>query len=58
MWTPLAAELASDRTLVVPDLRGMGQSSHPAGGCDKKTQADDMRSVLTLLGLDRAAVVG
>ena len=32
MWAPLAAELASDRTLVVPDLRGMGLSSHPAGG--------------------------
>ena len=58
MWAPLAAELASDRTLVIPDLRGLGLSSHPAGGYDKKTQADDMRSVLTQLGLDRAAVVG
>ena len=58
MWTPLAAELASDRTLVIPDLRGMGLSSHPAGGYDKKMQADDMRSVLTQLGLDPAAVVG
>ena len=31
MWAPLAAELAHDHTVVVPDLRGMGLSSHPAG---------------------------
>src|SRR6266446_9506755 len=27
MWAPLAAELARDHTVVVPDLRGMGLSS-------------------------------
>src|SRR5205807_7538935 len=37
---------------------GMGLSSHPAGGYEKKTQAADIRSVLTQLGIDRAAVVG
>jgi pimeloyl-ACP methyl ester carboxylesterase len=31
--------LARDHTVVVPDLRGMGLSSHPAGGSDKRTQA-------------------
>ena len=58
MWAPMAAELARDYRVVVPDLRGMGLSSHPAGGYDKKTQAADIRSVLTQLGIDRAAVVG
>src|ERR1700736_1765900 len=58
MWAPMAAELAQDHRVVVPDLRGMGLSSHPAGGYDKKTQAADIRSVLTQLGIDRAAVVG
>ena len=58
MWAPMAAELARDHRVVVPDLRGMGLSSHPAGGYDKKTQAADIRSVLTQLGIDRAAVVG
>jgi pimeloyl-ACP methyl ester carboxylesterase len=58
MWALLAAELAHDHRVVVPDLRGMGLSSHPAGGYDKKTQAADIRSVLTQLGIDRAAVVG
>ena len=58
MWAPLAADLARDHTVVVPDLRGMGLSSRPPGGYDKRTQAADIRSVLTTLGLDRAAVVG
>ena len=58
MWGPLAAELAKTHTVVVPDLRGLGGSSHPAGGYDKKTQAGDIRAVLTTLGYDHAAVVG
>ena len=58
MWAPLATELARDHTVVVPDLRGMGLSSHPAGGYDKRTQAADIRAVLTQLKIDRAAVVG
>jgi len=58
MWAPLAAELARDHTVVVPDLRGMGLSSHPAGGYDKRTQAADVRAVLTQLSIDRAAIVG
>ncbi len=58
MWGPLAAELAKNHTVIVPDLRGMGHSSHPAGGYDKKTQADDVRAVVTTLGFDQAAVVG
>src|SRR5580704_17948808 len=37
MWSPMAAKLAKDHTVVVPDLRGMGLSSHPAGGYDKWT---------------------
>lgn len=57
MWGRLAAELAKDHHVIVPDLRGMGKSSHPAGGYDKKTQADDIRSVVKALGDDRTAVV-
>ncbi|RDI98795.1 alpha/beta hydrolase [Dyella solisilvae] len=58
MWAPLATDLARDHTVVVPDLRGMGLSSHPEGGYDKRTQAADIRSVLTQLGIDHAVVVG
>jgi pimeloyl-ACP methyl ester carboxylesterase len=54
----MAAELAKDHTVVVPDLRGMGLSSHPPGGYDKWTQAGDIRAVLDKLGIDRADIVG
>jgi pimeloyl-ACP methyl ester carboxylesterase len=33
--------------VIVPDLRGMGLSSKPAGGFDKKNQAGDVAGVLT-----------
>jgi hypothetical protein len=49
MWAPLAAALAPDPTVVVPDRRGMGLSSHPADGDDKRTQAADVRAVRTPL---------
>ncbi len=57
MWVPVATDLAKNHTVIVPDLRGMGRSSHPAGGYDKRTEAGDIRSVVTALGYDRAAVV-
>src|SRR6266581_1317436 len=56
-WGPLATVLAKSYTVVVPDLRGMGRSSRPAGGYDKKTQAADIRAVVTTLGHDRTSVV-
>src|SRR5215470_9361625 len=57
MWTPMAVDLASDHTVVVPDLRGMGLSAKPSGGFDKKTQAVDMAGVLDQLAIDRADLV-
>lgn len=56
-WAPLAADLTKDHTVVVPDLRGIGRSSKPEGGYDKKTQAKDIRAVVTALGFDKTAVV-
>ena len=58
MWVPLAAELAKDHRVVVPDLRGMGLSSQSATGYDKRTQAADIRAVLTELKIDTADIVG
>src|SRR5436853_865123 len=56
-WAPLAADLMKDHTVVVPDLRGIGRSSKPAGGYDKKTEAKDIRAVVTALGFDKTFVV-
>jgi pimeloyl-ACP methyl ester carboxylesterase len=58
MWAPLAADLARDHTVVVPDLRGMGLSSIPQSGYDKKTQAADIRGVLNTLKIEHSVVVG
>ena len=49
MWAPLAARLVKEHTVVVPDLRGMGLSSHPETGYDKKTEAGDVAGVLSAL---------
>jgi pimeloyl-ACP methyl ester carboxylesterase len=57
MWAPLAAELVRDYTVVVPDLRGMGLSSRPAGGYDKKTQGHDVAGLLDALGIEQADLV-
>jgi pimeloyl-ACP methyl ester carboxylesterase len=57
MWVPLAAALAPRRTVVVPDLRGMGLSSRPEAGYDKKTQGRDVARVLDALKIQRADVV-
>ena len=56
-WAPLAADLVKDHTVIVPDLRGIGRSSKSDGGYDKKTQAKDMRAVVTGLGYDKTFVV-
>jgi len=57
MWAPLAADLAKDHTVVVPDLRGMGLSEHPEAGYTKKNQALDIAGVMDALGVKSAALV-
>jgi pimeloyl-ACP methyl ester carboxylesterase len=58
MWGPLASDLAKTHRVIIPDLRGMGHSSHATGGYDKKSQATDIRAVVIAVGQDHAAVVG
>jgi pimeloyl-ACP methyl ester carboxylesterase len=57
MWAPLAAQLARDHIVIVPDLRGLGLSSRPAGGYDKKNQAEDVAGVLDSLKIDKVDLV-
>jgi pimeloyl-ACP methyl ester carboxylesterase len=57
MWAPVAAALFKDHTVIVPDLRGMGLSSHPEGGYEKKMQATDIARVLDKLKIDKADLV-
>jgi pimeloyl-ACP methyl ester carboxylesterase len=58
MWDPVMPLLASRHTVLVPDLRGAGESSKPDEGYDKVTMARDMHSLAASLGFDKAVVVG
>jgi pimeloyl-ACP methyl ester carboxylesterase len=57
MWAPLAQALVGGHTVVVPDLRGMGLSSHPEGGYEKKAQAGDVARVLDALKIAKADLI-
>jgi pimeloyl-ACP methyl ester carboxylesterase len=57
MWAPLASRLVKDHTVVVPDLRGMGLSSHPEAGYDKKNEGKDIAGVLSALKVDGPVVL-
>jgi pimeloyl-ACP methyl ester carboxylesterase len=57
MWIPLAEVLVKDRTVIVPDLRGMGLSSHQDGGYEKTAQARDLATILDELGVREVALV-
>jgi pimeloyl-ACP methyl ester carboxylesterase len=57
MWVPLAVDLARDHTVIVPDLRGLGRSSKPRSGFDKKTQAGDVAGVLAALRIEQIDLV-
>lgn len=57
MWAPVAAALARNHTVIVPDLRGMGLSSHPETGYDKKTQGEDIARVMDALKIQKADLV-
>jgi pimeloyl-ACP methyl ester carboxylesterase len=57
MWVPLAEILVKDHTVIVPDLRGMGLSSHQDGGYEKTAQARDLAGILDKLGVQNFALV-
>jgi haloacetate dehalogenase len=63
MWRKVAPALAENFTVVVPDLRGYGDSSKPPAGDDfinysKRALAQDQVETMAALGLERFAVAG
>src|SRR5437773_6502521 len=58
MWIPIMPLLAKNRTVIVPDLRGAGDSSKPESGYDKKNMAVDIHDLATSLGFNRVSIVG
>jgi pimeloyl-ACP methyl ester carboxylesterase len=57
MWAPLAAGMAKDHTVIAPDLRGFGGSTHTDRGLEKAAEAEDMERVLHALGVARFDLV-
>jgi pimeloyl-ACP methyl ester carboxylesterase len=57
MWAPLAANLARDHQVIVPDLRGLGLSGKPASGYDKKNQGHDVAAVLDALKVGKVDLI-
>lgn len=58
-WRHVIPALAQSHTVIAPDLRGLGDSSRPLSGYDKKTVAEDIwRLVHGKLGHDRFLLVG
>src|SRR5439155_27032990 len=58
MWLPIMPLLAERHTVIVPDLRGAGDSSKPESGYDKKNMAMDVHDLASKLGFDRVIIVG
>jgi len=58
MWIPLFDEFGKDYTIIAPDMRGLGESSRPAGGYDKKTIAADIHELMKSLGVEKINLVG
>ncbi len=57
MWEPLAEMLVKDHTVIVPDLRGMGLSSHPETGYEKAAQARDLAGIMDGLAAQKVDLV-
>jgi haloacetate dehalogenase len=63
MWRKVAPLLAREFTVVIPDLRGYGDSSKPPAGADnanysKRALAQDQVETMSALGFARFAVAG
>lgn len=54
----LASHLARRGRVVVPDLRGRGETAQPEDGYDPSTMAADVAGLIAQLGLDRPVVIG
>ena len=57
-WAPVVERLAEHHTVIAPDLLGHGRSDKPRADYSVGGYANGMRDLLTVLGIDRATVVG
>ena len=58
MWLPLIPKIDDGRPVIAADLRGIGGSSKPDSGYDKKTAAQDIHALAQSLGFRKVILVG
>jgi len=57
-WRRIIPALAERYTVIAPDMRGLGDSSKPVGGYDKRTVAGDIYQLVRKLGFEKIFLVG
>jgi pimeloyl-ACP methyl ester carboxylesterase len=57
-WRAVALDLASEYTVIAPDLIGHGDSAAPRGDYSLGAHAASIRDLLAAIGIDRATIVG
>src|SRR4051812_30101546 len=57
-WLPVIDALSRHYTVIAPDLLGHGRSDKPRADYSVGGFANGMRDLLTVLGIDRATIVG
>lgn len=57
-WSSIMTKLAEKHTVIVPDLRGLGDTSKPETGFDMRNVADDLYVLMQKLGYDKFRVAG
>jgi pimeloyl-ACP methyl ester carboxylesterase len=56
-WRHVMPALAENYTVIVPDLRGLGDSSKPTTGYDGNTTAEDIYQLVSQLGFNKIFLV-
>jgi pimeloyl-ACP methyl ester carboxylesterase len=56
-WRHVMPSLAKNYTVIVPDLRGLGDSSKPPTGYDGFTTAEDLNQLISQLGFKKILLV-
>src|SRR3954470_22537585 len=57
-WEAVARQLASDYTVIAPDLIGHGDSATPRGDYSLGAHAAAIRDLLAVIGIERATIIG
>lgn len=57
-WLPVITRLAEHYTVIAPDFLGHGESDKPRADYSIGGYANGMRDLLTILGIDKATVIG